>query len=266
MKRIVIIAMFCASACWAQNRFPQTAARDVTMIPFPEAVTVDMALYFPMDRTGKMTNNYTPTGLDMNLIEAVFTESGYVRGGMWLDGTNDYVSIADDNAFTPTGTNASITVSCWILATSTSALKTVVSKDRYATGANRSWTLNIKAGGVVQWLVSETASGNEPRVLMETTGTIAPDTWHHVCGRYDGLANKGDVWIDGVEDPTSESQALAGLYNNTQPVRIGANSNGATVSEYFGGRIDEVLFWPRALTDAEIEDLYARFVVARANQ
>jgi hypothetical protein len=86
----------------------------------------------------------------------------------------------------------------------------------------------------------------------------APDpvvraTWVHIAGVYDGVEAR--VFVDGT---LASRQAVSGRFAmDSTPVIIGGNYNnaGATPTELFPGRLDEVMLYRRALSDEEIRQL-----------
>jgi hypothetical protein len=83
------------------------------------------------------------------------------------------------------------------------------------------------------------------------SNTVLPeDEWIHVVGVYNG-AQTVELYIDGDEDATRTINEAS----TTQPgtAYIGDSINNG---EKFNGKIDEVRLYDRALTDAEVKDLY----------
>jgi hypothetical protein len=87
------------------------------------------------------------------------------------------------------------------------------------------------------------------------TGTPASNRWIHMAGTYDGSLIR--LYVDGVE---IGSQPLTGkIQVDGNPVTIGGEENGAVsqvVDGEFDGRIDEVRLYNRALSAAEIREVY----------
>ncbi|HEX4826102.1 MAG TPA: LamG-like jellyroll fold domain-containing protein [Candidatus Polarisedimenticolaceae bacterium] len=79
-------------------------------------------------------------------------------------------------------------------------------------------------------------------------GTIVPDRWQFVVGTYDGTT--GTLYVDG--SPVA-SDAFTAPGAVSLPVYIGQYVGGGS---NWRGQIDEVQIWNRALTAAEVRDLY----------
>ncbi len=80
--------------------------------------------------------------------------------------------------------------------------------------------------------------------------SVNDDKWHHVVAAYDGFCKY--LYIDGALD--AWKPYTAGFDKNDQPVMIGNNSEQPT--RQWGGSIDEVAIYQRALSPAEVADHY----------
>jgi hypothetical protein len=89
------------------------------------------------------------------------------------------------------------------------------------------------------------------------TGTVnysssiaTPGVWQHIVVNFNG--NIVSVYIDGVlsyDAPKNFNTILSAL-------RIGKSIDSHLSGEYFSGKIDDIAIWNRALTAAEIQQLY----------
>lgn len=74
---------------------------------------------------------------------------------------------------------------------------------------------------------------------------IEPEQWHHIVGLYDSKEMK--IYVDGILE---SSVKQAGKIDVAADLLFGTFGG-----EKFLGRMDEIVFFPRALTEAEIKDL-----------
>lgn len=82
--------------------------------------------------------------------------------------------------------------------------------------------------------------------------TIQPEVWQHVAWVYTGT--QVQLFIDGV---LKGSKAAAGTITSTnRPFGLGKSIFG-TFNFVFGGRMDEVTLWNKALTATDIQDMMA---------
>lgn len=77
--------------------------------------------------------------------------------------------------------------------------------------------------------------------------------WYHVVGRYDSSANTIAIWVNGVK----KSASVTGSHTaGTGDFAIGRLGSYVATATYFDGIIDDVSIFNRALTDAEVSELY----------
>lgn len=171
-----------------------------------------------------------------------WTNSGKFARAIIFDGTDDYITMGNVTALSPTQTT---TVSAWIAPTA--ADKTIISK--FDTGTNnRSYRLHLNASNLIEFTVSNngtattTATGT---TAISTTGT----TWYHIAGVYDG--NYLRVFVNGREE--GSTAYTSGIYAGNAATVIGASLNSGARANLFTGSIDEVKIYPIALSSDEVK-------------
>jgi hypothetical protein len=89
---------------------------------------------------------------------------------------------------------------------------------------------------------------SNPGSYAFSTTAFAIGAWHHVAYTWDGATKRG--YIDGAEEATA---AVTGLVaDDTAPFDIGGVPGGAL---YFKGALDDLVFYDRVLTAAELTSL-----------
>tara|TARA_R100000781_G_scaffold36139_1_gene25671 strand:- start:16 stop:837 length:822 start_codon:yes stop_codon:yes gene_type:complete len=109
----------------------------------------------------------------------------------------------------------------------------------------------IKAGGDLDQPSYPVGAGEAAEAAFEGDGN-----WHHVAMTVDSTADSGDgkitLYVDGTARDTNDN-ALGTFDATINECDIGQNlTNGS----FFKGEIDEVAFWNRTLTAANITTLY----------
>jgi hypothetical protein len=163
--------------------------------------------------------------------------------GLQFDGSNDYVNVPNNPVL---NISNEITIEAWVNYSKTTGTQDVVSKSsstvtnsyifpRTEDGwRNLQFWINLNGQGAKSFTVPFGGSSNNKR-----------NQWHHLAATFDGFYMK--IYIDGV---LAGSQAQAG--------NITVNSNALTIgnqkgqAEYFGGKLDDIRIWNRALTACEI--------------
>lgn len=161
-----------------------------------------------------------------------------------FDGSNDYLNIAS-NASLQMG-DIDFSIVYFFRASTVSNPRGHVAKVSAASGAT--WEYYIRTNGTTL----EFNVGNGSTVGTATT-TIANNTWYFVVAVHDSVNNELRLYLDGtlVSTVAWTTGALVG----GGAFALGARP-ATSYAHFFGGDLDEVGLWKRALTPAEITDLY----------
>lgn len=201
--------------------------------------------YLPELPTDPSQGNASDTGYQVKIVNdlpslrapraelGVTISQGPVNGAVNFDGSGD-------RAFNSATLNpATITMAAWIRPNSLAPYGTVAQTGGFLGGA----TLFYHAGiGQFGFSFRDYTAG--------FIGSSLPvGSWSFVAGSYDGTTLK--FYRDGVL-VASRAQSIVPSYDPYGRT-VGASSNNA----YFDGAIDEVWFYGRALSDAEIANLFA---------
>ncbi len=146
-----------------------------------------------------------------------------------FDGTNDYLTTA--LTIDQTSGGAGATYEAWV----------------YPEATNNTWrTIISTENGGYDWSLMQ--YGTTWRIYhgsnQWSAGSVTVDTWQHLVAVFEpGVGVR--FYKNGVK-ATSSNIAYD---SSTNPINIGRRSNG---SYYFDGKIDEVMVYSRALSDAEV--------------
>lgn len=135
--------------------------------------------------------------------------------------------------------SASYTVSAWFVATNIAVTQTIACWQQF--------------GGVLLRINSSKAEVYHYDGIWKSkaqTNSLSSGTWYHYLVRYSHTATNLSLWIDGAFKGSVAANAANASAGPT--VHIGAEVGG----NYANGLVDEVAFWNRALSDAEIVELY----------
>ncbi len=190
--------------------------------------------------SGSTLADLTGKGHTGTITGATWTATGKNGGGLTFNGTSNWVTVADANDLDFT---TGFTIEAWVKPTSTS-------------GGWRTIAMKEATGSMPYGLYSTDDTGRPPAVygrvgapgseVRATGGSVLPTTsWSHVTGTYNGSTLR--LYVNGVQVGTAN---LSGnLVASTGVLRIGGNSMWG---EYFGGQMDDLRIYNRALTPAEI--------------
>jgi hypothetical protein len=163
--------------------------------------------------------------------------AGAIGRGFSFDGTgSSYIQVADAASLRITGP---MTIDAWISPTSATATARIV--DKITAGGANGYLLDLLAGQLRLEIGADSVSSGL---------TVPVGTFTHVTGVYSGTSLS--LYFNGVLIATKTTTVTA-VPVATLPLRIGADSAGAT---RFSGVIDEPRIFGRALSAAEVQDIY----------
>jgi len=186
--------------------------------------------------------------------------TGQVGDALSFDGVVDYVDVGDNDDFSfisATQVDTAFSVCGWIKSTAI-GYQMIVTKLGTAT-STWEWQIFLDGNNQLTFQMLET---DGTYIGRKDSSAISTNTWHHVCGVYDGSeSSEGiDLYIDAsvTDDITGDSGGYAGMSNTNTNVYIG--SRGHSSSFPFTGSLDEVAIFNRVLSASEISDLYDKGV------
>lgn len=195
------------------------------------------------DISGTTVYDRSGQGNNGTLTNGPTKVQGRVGQALSFDGTDDYVAINHSSDLVP---SSEITLSAWVYPEATGDNYDFISK--FDVGAQRGYNLRIDSNNT---LVFDLSTGATNSWVIGNT-VFSTNQWHHVVATYNGSAIK--VYVNGVEDG---STAVSGsIYSSTADLFIGRIDPAYAANRYFEGKIDEVRIYDKALTAAEVKQLY----------
>jgi len=170
--------------------------------------------------------------------------------------SNQYLDVGDFNI-----EGDELTVSAWIKANSfPNGQPRVISKG--SSTSHQDWALVVDDVDSKTYLANiqfrvNTGSAN---VSTHVGQTLDPGMWYHIVGVYDG--SNIYTYVDGVKGSNNYNKN-GDISNDNDRVWIGGQSTNSS-DRPWDGMIDEVKVYNKALTDAEVLDLYNSFKSGKA--
>lgn len=170
--------------------------------------------------------------------------AGKINTALNFDGSVDYVEVPDPNSHSP------YTVTCWVKPTDTANRNIICRTNSGGPDGAYSHALRV-LGGVFRHYTYD----GSIRDLVGTTPVVA-GTWYHVAivAISNGYMR---LYVNGVEEGTAI--AINSLWSGGDRWRIAQNTNagGSGNPGLFNGPIDDVRFYRRVLSAAQIQQIYA---------
>jgi hypothetical protein len=177
--------------------------------------------------------------------------AGKVGQGFSLDGVNDDVSVPDNANLRA----ANFTLEAWIKTSTIPPFQNpAFIAARTDVTAQNGYELSVEYAGVPHAGAARCdVQGAATAGTVEGTTVVADGNFHHVACTYDGTTVK--LYVDGVLEG-STAYAGGGVYVPGDPFFIGKRQRVSNTA-FFTGIIDELRFYNRALTGAEVSGIFA---------
>lgn len=172
------------------------------------------------------------------------------RGNGYHFGPMHYFSIHRTELLTL----APFTVGFWARTTMlTSDAQDCISKPYSSTTAGNVASLWFGGGGLLTYETTGNGAANDVNNLTLTANAYDGE-WHYIAAVWDGAVKR--VYSDGVEAHSDESMT-ANVLDSSEPLEVGRDLDYGTAAHPYLGDLDELVFYNRALTPAEIAMLPA---------
>jgi len=170
---------------------------------------------------------------------------GNASSAYYFDGNNDYITIADNDLY-DFGENVSFTISLWVKTTQTDYSR-LLQKRNYS---GNFYSINKHSSGCP----GVAMSNNHPEHYVTGSSSIAinDDNWHLVTLVRDVTESNIKFYVNKEHEILFTNHNYA--TSNGAIINIGRYFNGTI--DYFEGRLDDIRFYRRALSDSDIEELY----------
>jgi Concanavalin A-like lectin/glucanases superfamily len=232
--------------------FTAVLSLGISLMLTPNAFAGDIVGNWHLDE-GQGTTVQDSSG---NFNTGTLRAFGSTTGPTWIDrrfdtpalrfGSIGSVEIPDAPVLNP----EKITLEAWVRRSRTSNLNEYVISKGAKDCVAASYALYTVGNGALAFYIFD---GNNTYVESPAidASKIWNDRWHHVAGTYDGKMVR--LYVDGKEQGNGTPTTLAIGYGLSTNNSLYIGSYGTNCVAKFGGDIDDVRIWNRALTDTEIK-------------
>ena len=154
-------------------------------------------------------------------------------------------------------------VSVWFKTTGSGSTRQIVGQRTNNTG--QGWQVFMASNNTVSIWTQGGTNGSNARAAT-SAGALNDGEWHHIVGVHDPAFDADGamlIYVDGLLEQTgSKSQTEPIAYTDFTPrFTIGNGRDNGGQFNTFGGLVDEVAIFDHALSQAEVDDLFANSIV-----
>ncbi len=216
------------------------------------SLNVSLISYWKMDEvcpTGCSRADATATGNTLTDNNIVSTAAGkIINAGQFNNVLTAFLSRAD-NASLSTG-DIDWTLCCWVNINTAAAPRVIASK--WGNAGAREYRLYYSTAMTNFVLTTSVAGTVGVEVAASNFGAPSLSTWYFVACGSDAVND--NIWIS-VNNGTANTLAnVGGTFDSTAPFYMGQQADAASLP--FDGQIDEMGFWKKKLSAAELTGLY----------
>ncbi|MHC4213459.1 MAG: LamG domain-containing protein [Planctomycetota bacterium] len=174
---------------------------------------------------------------------------GISGSAYYFDGEDDYVNCGNGESL---DCDSSFTAGAWIKLSQSKGYGTILTK-----GSPYGQNYGLYVEQVTGFIRIEFTNGGvhtPDETFIDSNTNVLDSSWHHVVGTFDGAVMR--IYIDGKLENSGIPTTLNPDTNN-KALTIGYR-NDRLGNYYFGGTIDDVMIYDRALPFGEIQTLYQR--------
>jgi formylglycine-generating enzyme len=189
--------------------------------------------------------------------------NGQIGSAFNLNGTSAYLQVPPDSSLLP-GTGA-MSLEGWVKTSASIQAEIFWMYDCGGTCDGPSWYgLEIEANGHLTAILRDV---NDHLQTPVSTQVLNNNVWHHVVVVRNVGANQLQLYVDGILDTSVALTATSNIIDQgeAEPLLLGAaRETGGTIDTFFSGQLDDLAYYNRALTGAEVQLLYQAGAVSPA--
>jgi len=199
---------------------------------------------------------YDSAGDNHGTIHGANWTTGQISGGLRFDGVDDYVDVGDPvDGSLDFGATDSFSISVWVKIAQDGQ---PVYKQRCA-GVGGVYHEGYKVRVYLEKLYFGFKDTGDNGISIYGNTIVTDDQWHHVVAVRDTGTDKLYLYLDGTSDATPVTDITIGSLDTDRSLEIArADSTVPPGVSYYGGKIDDVRIYDRALSAEEIRQLYRK--------
>lgn len=243
---------------WRINSGNYTSSADlIGYWPFVAGTGTTAKDYSSNSNNGTLTNGPT---WNYAIPSTAILEPKY---SVSFDGTNDYITVADDGSlsFGNGSTSSAFSISLWINATDSTS-KVLVRKA--IDNTNREYLVWLASDDRLWLYIYDDNTSNY--IARRTTNALTSHegSWTHIVVTYDGGTDQNEIYlyVNGSDD--SGDAYLTGTYVAMNDSNGVFDIGGTSSAYYFQGKINNIQLIGKELSSTEVSELYNAGNISKA--
>jgi len=209
-------------------------------------ITTGLVGYWKFDEgSGTTASDSSGNGNTGTLVNGPIWTTGQVGGALDFDGTDDYINCGDETTLQGIDSDYSWTISLWYRSEDAIAdFKGLLYKSQ--------WLLNCSYFYGNNRCYFEQQTGDYHKAYS-SVGSFSANVWQHIVVTGTGTASTIKFYINGVDQTATPDSDFAweGAGAGDDDFRIAFGYD-----KFWNGQIDEVRVYNRALSAADVQELY----------
>ena len=190
-------------------------------------------------------------GNDGTLTNGPTPDRGIIGQAMRFDGSDDYVSVADD-ASLDFGAVTDFSASVWIKYTSSATDYTGIVVKAESISSWNGWQLVLVGDNIAAEIGDGSSVIGVSQGLQGSTN-LSDGNWHFLTLVAERATNYVRLYVDGVQEASVSNSVFGNDNDNTASVLVGTERTSVL---FFDGLIDNVRIYNKALSVDEVMQLY----------
>ncbi len=219
----------------------------ITLSFYSQSLTTSLTACYALNGTGvEPINNFTGT---LSAVTPTLDRFNNPNSAFAFSGNSgSFIELPDNPLLKPTN---AISFSCWVRMNTLAVGQYIIFNKNTVFSNFEAYTINVATQfGAPKFRVQKGAGGLT--TIVDGTTTALINTWYHIAGTIDN--SSVNLYVNGVLE-NSLPTALPFSYVPGKRVILGG-SNEPSFNLPFNGSIDNVRFYNRMLTPAEVNQLY----------
>lgn len=207
-----------------------------------ESLLVDLQHYYASDFDGSFLDSVG--SVNGVITNATYTSSGKINGAYQYN-NDSYVTLGTGSDLPGTG---DYSITGWFYLDTLDDWNQIITKSKQAYDSFQ-YEVRVKPDNKLQYIIGYTDNSFED---VETTESLTSGQWYFFVATVNGSSMK--LYVNGtLKDSDTLTKTRA---TTTQAPVIGSRDSADTPDTFFDGRIDEVSYYNRTLSPAEVMELY----------